>query len=122
MATNYTMGQAARAFYDHKIEVMADIMKRFPYASMLLAEMNEAGVLALEALPEYDTVRKLDKLRRKSLGILKGSDDDEGSAEDAAEDEDETPKKVEKKAAKKSVKKAEKKAETAAQASAPAAK
>ena len=71
MAKNYTMGQAARIFAENKVEEMADIMRRFPYASMMLMKLNEEGVLCLEALPEFETVRKLDKLRRKALGILR---------------------------------------------------
>ena len=110
MAKNYTMGQAARIFYEGTSNVeMADIMRRFPYASMLLMKLNEEAVIAMETLPEFETVRKLDKLRRKALGILKSSSDDED--DDATDDEDEAeveaPKKSKEKPAKKGKKKAE---------------
>ena len=108
MAKNYTMGQAARIFAENKVEEMADIMRRFPYASMMLMKLNEEGVLCLEALPEFETVRKLDKLRRKALGILKSSGDDEDDdTADEDEAEVEAPKKSKEKAAKKGKKKAE---------------
>ena len=109
MAKNYTMGQAARIFYEGTSNVeMADIMRRFPYASMMLMKLNEEGVLCLEALPEFETVRKLDKLRRKALGILKSSSDDE---DDDATDEDEAETEAPKKSKEKSSKKGKKKAE-----------
>ena len=104
MAKNYTMGQAARIFAENKVEEMADIMRRFPYASMMLMKLNEEGVLCLEALPEFETVRKLDKLRRKALGILKSGDDEDEDAQPEVEEEDEKPAKKEKKASKKSKK------------------
>lgn len=108
MAKNYTMGQAARIFAENKVEEMADIMRRFPYASMMLMKLNEEGVLCLEALPEFETVRKLDKLRRKALGILKSGDDEDEDAQPEVEEEDEKPAKKEKKASKKSAKKSKK--------------
>ena len=108
MAKNYTMGQAARIFAENKVEEMADIMRRFPYASMMLMKLNEEGVLCLEALPEFETVRKLDKLRRKALGILKSGDDEDEDAQPEVEEEDEKPVKKEKKASKKSKKSAKK--------------
>ena len=106
MAKNYTMGQAARIFYEGTSNVeMADIMRRFPYASMLLMKFNEEAVIAMETLPEFETVRKLDKLRRKALGILKSSSDDEDDdATDEDEAEVEAPKKSKEKSAKKSKK------------------
>ena len=45
MAKNYTMGQAARIFAENKVEEMADIMRRFPYASMMLMKLNVFSVL-----------------------------------------------------------------------------
>ena len=109
MAKNYTMGQAARIFYEGTSNVeMADIMRRFPYASMLLMKLNEEAVIAMETLPEFETVRKLDKLRRKALGILKSSSDDE---DDDATDEDEAETEAPKKSKEKSSKKGKKKAE-----------
>ena len=101
MAKNYTMGQAARIFYEGTSNVeMADIMRRFPYASMLLMKLNEEAVIAMETLPEFETVRKLDKLRRKALGILKSSSDDEDDdATDDDEAEVEAPKKSKEKPA-----------------------
>ena len=109
MAKNYTMGQAARIFYEGTSNVeMADIMRRFPYASMLLMKLNEEAVIAMETLPEFETVRKLDKLRRKALGILKSSGDDEDDdATDEDEAEVEAPKKSKEKPAKKGKKKDE---------------
>ena len=104
MAKNYTMGQAARIFADNKVEEMADIMRRFPYASMMLMKLNEEGVLCLEALPEFETVRKLDKLRRKALGILKSGDDEDEDVQPDVEEDEEKPAKKEKKASKKSKK------------------
>ena len=108
MAKNYTMGQAARIFAENKVEEMADIMRRFPYASMMLMKLNEEGVLCLEALPEFETVRKLDKLRRKALGILKSGDDEDEDVQPEVEDEEEKPAKKEKKASKKPAKKSKK--------------
>ena len=109
MAKNYTMGQAARIFYEGTSNVeMADIMRRFPYASMLLMKLNEEAVIAMETLPEFETVRKFDKLRRKALGILKSSSDDE---DDDATDEDEAEVEVLKKSKEKTAKKGKKKAE-----------
>ena len=107
MAKNYTMGQAARIFYEGTSNVeMADIMRRFPYASMLLMKLNEEAVIAMETLPEFETVRKLDKLRRKALGILKSSVEDE---DDDATDEDEAEVEAPKKSkAKKSANKSKK--------------
>ena len=113
MAKNYTMGQAARIFYEGTSNVeMADIMRRFPYASMLLMKLNEEAVIAMETLPEFETVRKLDKLRRKALGILKSSSDDEDDdATDEDEAEVEAPKKSKEKPAKKSKGKKSKKSD-----------
>lgn len=103
MAKNWKVGEAVKAIQAGNKEDILDIGRRFPLFANLAAQVNEAGVLLLECVPEYCSARKIES-------VLKG-DVQESTEDDVVnEEEKETPKKAEKKAAK-PVKKAAKKEE-----------
>ena len=93
MAKNWKMGEAVRAVKSGNKEDIMDIGRRFPLFLSLAAQVNEAGALLIDCVPDYCTARKIES-------VLKG-DVQETEKEDEVEDEPakEAPKK-EKKTAK----------------------
>lgn len=60
MAKNWTMAEAVRAIRENDKEGIIDLGKRFPLVTVILAQLNEAGVALCNAIPEYVNVRKIE--------------------------------------------------------------
>ena len=104
MAKNWKVGEAVKAIKAGNKEDILDIGRRFPLFANLAAQVNEAGVLLLECVPEYCSARKIES-------VLKGEVQDSTEDDVVNEEEKETPKKAEKKPAKTDKKAAKKEEE-----------
>lgn len=63
MSKNYTMAQAADIFrYRNDMNSLVDITKRFPLTALTLSQLEGAGYQICLALPDYVTVRKVEKI------------------------------------------------------------
>lgn len=72
MATNYTLGEAARIFSEGKDwESIADIGKRFPLASKLISSVtannNDDFLTLMDFIPDYISVNKVNKAMKTQL-------------------------------------------------------
>ncbi len=86
MAKNWMMNEAVRAIRNGDREAILDFGKRFPLSTVILAQLNDAGVALCDALPEKVTMRKIE-------AVLKGDADD---VEDGAVEENDAPAKAKK--------------------------
>ena len=85
MARNWKPAEAVKAIKSGDKESIRDIGGRFPLFAVTAAQLNEAGIVMIEAMPEYITVRKLET-------IMKGdAEETETEAEAEAEDVEEKP-------------------------------
>jgi len=82
MAKNWTMGEAAHAVREYNKEGVLDLGKRFPLITVLLAQLNDAGIALCDAMPDYITARKLEAALK---GDLQEDTDVVAEAEDAVE-------------------------------------
>lgn len=98
MAKNWKFGEAVRAIMDGNKEAILDIGRRYPLFLNLASQVNEAGALLIDCVPEYCTARKIES-------VLKGDVVEKAETEDTEDGEEETPKKKKEKPAKKPAKK-----------------
>ena len=94
MAVNYTFGQAVKVLNDmDDLEVVQDIVRRFPIASVaslkVVAAAGDDFVKLLDAMPEYLTMRKVESGFKH---LVNGGDaDEDGTDVEPEEDKAEKP-------------------------------
>ena len=103
MAKNYTVYELVNVIRTSTDNAeLVDAIRRYPRLAVLAKSVNDAGMEILQALPEFLTARKVNKL-------LAGDNvSDEVESDSDSDDEDEKPVKKAKKAEKKPVKKSKK--------------
>lgn len=86
MAKNWLIGEAVRAIRENNKEAILDFGKRFPLSTVILAQLNDAGVALCDAIPEKVTMRKIE-------AVLKGDAvaDEADDVEDNVEEEEVAP-------------------------------
>ena len=103
MAKNYTVYELVNVIRTSTDNAeLVDAIRRYPRLAVLAKSVNDAGMEILQALPEFLTARKVNKL------LAGGNVSDEVESDSDDEDEDEKPAKKTKKAEKKTVKKSKK--------------
>ena len=90
MAKNWMMNEAVRAIRNGDREAILDFGKRFPLSTVILAQLNDAGVALCDALPEKVTMRKIE-------AVLKGDSAEESDELESDVEEKEVPAKKAKK-------------------------
>lgn len=80
MAKNWKPAEAAKAIKSGDKEAIRDIGGRFPIFAITAAQLNDAGMTMVEALPDYITVRKLE-------AVFKGELEDAETETEEAEEE-----------------------------------
>ena len=90
MAKNWMMNEAVRAIRNGDREAILDFGKRFPLSTVILAQLNDAGVALCDALPEKVTMRKIE-------AVLKGDSAEESDELESDVEEKEAPAKKAKK-------------------------
>lgn len=100
MAKNWKFGEAVREIMAGNKEAILDIGRRYPLFLNLASQVNEAGALLIDCVPDYCTARKIES-------VLKGEVTEKAEVEETEEEEETPKKKPAKKAPAKKAKKAE---------------
>lgn len=82
MAKNWKVGEAVEAIRAGNATDIIDVGRRFPLFTVLAAQVNDAGLKILNAMPDYMTARKVESL-------LKGEAQD--PSDEGSDDSEETP-------------------------------
>ena len=101
MAKNWLPKEIIKAIEENDTNAIIDATKRFPLAVFVLSGLNESGKQLLEVLPEYITLRKLDRALREDAGVVADAVNDDEEVEEEKEDEEVEVKKEKKQKGKK---------------------
>lgn len=77
MAKNWLPKEIIKAIEENDTNAIIDATKRFPLAVFVLSGLNESGKQLLEALPEYITLRKIDRALREINGAIEDAVNDD---------------------------------------------
>lgn len=111
MAKNWLMGEAARAIRNNEKEAILDFGKRFPLTTVLLAQLNEAGIAVCDALPAKVTMRKIEMSLKGEVDETEVEPGETAEvADEVIEEKEEAPAKKERKKKSKKDRKKNKKA------------
>jgi hypothetical protein len=88
MAKNWLPKEIIKAIEENDINAIIDATKRFPLAVFVLSGLNESGKQLLESLPEYITLRKIDRALREINGAIEDAVNDEEEVEEVEEEKE----------------------------------
>lgn len=77
MAKNWKPVEVAEAIKANDLEAILDFGRRFPLATIAIAQLNDSGVEVLKALPDYITMRKLEAGFKGEIEVSEAPDEEE---------------------------------------------